>query len=78
MPTVRRDGPYSFIFFSTNGVEPPHIHVVRDRGICKFWLNPVALAKSRGFAKHELNEIRRRVIQHQHELLEAWNAYFGT
>jgi hypothetical protein len=30
MPTVLDDGPYSFVFFSSDGVEPPHIHVKRD------------------------------------------------
>lgn len=45
MPTALRDGPYSFIFFSSDGNEPPHIHVKRERYIVKFWLAPVVLAK---------------------------------
>ena len=31
MPTVCQVGPYSFIFFSSDKGESPHIHVRRDR-----------------------------------------------
>jgi hypothetical protein len=43
MPTVLREGPYSFIFFSSDRGEPPHIHAQRERSVAKFWLEPVAL-----------------------------------
>jgi hypothetical protein len=44
MPAVLEDGPYSFLFFSSDGSEPPHVHVRRERRIAKFWLDPVVLA----------------------------------
>lgn len=78
MPTVLRDGPYSFVFFSSDQAEPPHIHVKRDRQIAKYWLEPIALAKNRGFANHELNDIERLIKDHQQSLIEAWNDYFGA
>jgi hypothetical protein len=78
MPTVLRDGPYAFVFFSSDRTEPPHIHVKRDANVCKFWLQPVHLAKNRGFPVHELNEIERLVNKHLQKLLEAWHEYFGT
>jgi hypothetical protein len=78
MPTVLRDGPFSFIFFSSDRGEPPHIHVSRDRQIAKFWLDPVTLAKNRGFAEHELKRIERLVVQQRDLLLEAWHEYFGA
>ena len=78
MPTVLRDGPYSFVFFSSDGAEPPHIHVKRDRRIAKFWIDPVALAKNRGFAEHELNDIEKLVVQHRQTLIEAWHDHFGA
>lgn len=77
MPTVFREGPYSFIFFSSDRDEPPHIHVKRDQEIAKFWLNPVSLAKNRGFGEHELNQITRLVVKYQERLMEAWHDYFG-
>lgn len=78
MPTVLQDGPYYFIFFSSDQGEPAHIHVKRDRSIAKFWLSPVSLAKNRGFKEHELRDIARRVIKHEPILLEAWHEYFGS
>ncbi|MCC6124430.1 MAG: DUF4160 domain-containing protein [Pirellulales bacterium] len=78
MPTVLIDGPYSFVFFSSDGGEPPHIHVKRDRQIVKFWLEPTALAGNHGFAGHELNRIARLVTEHRQRLLEAWHEYFGA
>jgi hypothetical protein len=78
MPTVLRDGPYSFIFFSSDRGEPPHIHVQRERYVAKFWLEPVALVTNRGFRSHEIRRIARLVVQHQATLLEAWHDYFGT
>jgi hypothetical protein len=78
MPTFLREGPYSFVCFSSDGGEPPHIHVRHDRRIAKFWLQPVALVKNRGFAGHELNDIARLVATHEQFLLEAWHEYFGA
>ncbi len=77
MPTVLHDGPYSFVFFSSDRGEPPHVHVKRDLEVAKFWLDPVSLAKNKGFREHELNDIARLVVKHQERLLEAWNDYFG-
>jgi len=78
MPTVLQDGPYSFIFFSSDQSEPPHIHVKRDMKIVKFWLSPISLAKNRGFKEHELRDIARLVIKHEPLLLEAWHEHFGS
>jgi hypothetical protein len=36
VPTVARIGPYRFFFFGNESLEPPHIHVQRDRNLAKF------------------------------------------
>lgn len=77
MPTVMRIGPYRFFFYSADGHEPPHIHVERDQSIAKFWLDPVRLAVSGGFGRAEIRDIERLVGQHNEQLREAWNGYFG-
>ncbi len=77
MPTVLRDGPYSFVFFSSDKNEPPHIHVKRDNLIAKFWLSPVSLAYNKGFKEHEVKQITQLVIKHRQKLLEAWNEFFS-
>ena len=78
MPTVHQDGPYDFVFFSSDRGEPLHIHVKRDRQICKFWLDPVSLAKNQGFPDHELNRIERLVVKWRALLLEEWHGYFSS
>ena len=78
MPTILRQGPYRFYFFSHEPNEPPHMHVDRDTGTAKLWLQPVALARSSGFSAKELGEIQRIVRAQQANLLEAWHGYFGN
>ena len=78
MPTIFQVGPYSFIFFSSDKGEPPHIHVRRDRQLVKFWLQPISLSKNRGFKDHELNDILQLVETYEQQLLEAWHDYFNT
>ena len=48
MPTVLRSGPYRRFFYAGDGHAPPHVHVERDEGAAKFWLDPVRLAKDLG------------------------------
>lgn len=68
-------GPYRFFFYSNEHGEPAHIHVRRDRALAKFWLEPVALAKSRHFAAHEMSVISQHVETNLQKLLEAWNEH---
>lgn len=77
MPTVLIIGPYRFFFYSNERGEPAHIHVKRDRALAKFWLEPVALAKSKHFSAHELNAIRQLVEDNAQAMLEAWNDHLG-
>jgi len=46
MPTVMKIGSFRFHFYSDEGNEPPHIHVATPDGECKFWLQPVRLARN--------------------------------
>jgi hypothetical protein len=78
MPTVMRIGPYRFFFYAGDGDEPLHIHVERESMIAKFWVEPVRLAESGGFSRHELSDIERLVSEHRRTLTEAWYDYFGS
>jgi hypothetical protein len=77
VPTVHRDGPYRFFFYSADRNEPVHVHVERDASRAKFWLDPVRLARSGGFAAAELREVERLVVANQQLLLGKWNEYFS-
>ncbi len=78
MPTVARIGPYRFFFYGNEGQEPAHIHVQRDRRLAKFWLGPVALARSKGFAAHELTRVEGLVVENQERFVEAWREFFDS
>lgn len=77
MPTVRRDGPYRFCFYSGDRDEPPHVHVERDDCEAKFWLGPVRLERSRGFSRKEINQVPAIVEGSRRDLLDRWNEYFN-
>ena len=77
MPTVARIGPYRFFFCSNERGESAHVHVRRERGLAKFWLEPVALASSVRFRAHELRAIERLVADRAADFVEAWNEFFG-
>lgn len=77
MPTIHRDGPYRFYFFSNEGVEPPHVHIDRDTSSAKYWLEPVSMAANHGFSASELNRLHRLVAQNRQQFLDAWYEHFG-
>ena len=76
MPTVLRWNGHRFYFYSHEGTEPPHIHVDLGGSSAKFWLDPVALARNRGYSDRELNRLRDKVVEQQAELLRAWHDHF--
>ncbi|MEX0878936.1 MAG: DUF4160 domain-containing protein [Thermoanaerobaculia bacterium] len=75
MPLVLRVKGYRFFFFSSEGQEPPHIHVEQAERYAKFWLKPVSLAGSRGFRTGEISEIQRIVEEHRAFFEERWHEH---
>ncbi|MBV8606343.1 MAG: DUF4160 domain-containing protein [Singulisphaera sp.] len=78
MPTVFRQGPYRFFFYSGDRDEPPHVHVERDDCEAKFWIDPVRLERSRGFSGKDLNRIQEIIQENQATLRGSWNEFFGN
>jgi hypothetical protein len=76
MPTIDRVAGFRVRFFSSDRDEPPHVHVERQAGAAKFWLQPVALDWSRGFAGHELRDAERIIRARTGLYLERWHAHF--
>jgi hypothetical protein len=77
MPTILRVRGFRLFFFSNEGREPPHIHVESGGNYAKFWLRPVALARSVGYNAHELRRLRQIVEAQCVFLEEKWNERFG-
>jgi len=78
MPTVLREGPYRFYFYSHEPNEQPHIHVDSENLSAKFWLDPVQLARNLGFRPHELRELEKLITKNKNKLLEDWYGYHGV
>lgn len=70
-------GPYRFFFTSFDCSEPAHVHVEQENKTCKFWLQPLELARNHGFRARELNMIRRIIVTHRTAILEAWYEHCG-
>jgi hypothetical protein len=77
MPTVLRVGPYRFFFYSSDGVEPRHIHVQRDNSVAKFWLDPVQVENNVDFPASEIRRLRGIIAKHWVVLVDRWDEYFS-
>lgn len=77
MPTVLRSNGYRFFFYSADGDEPAHVHVVKGDCEAKVWLSDGAVALNLGFSARDLREIVRNTREQRDAFLEAWNDYFA-
>lgn len=78
MPTVLHIGAYRFFFYANENAEPHHIHVQRGRLLAKFWLKPISLASSVGFAAQGLRMLLTIVTANQKIFVETWDEFFGN
>jgi hypothetical protein len=78
MPTLLRWHGYRFFFYSADGWEPAHIHVVKDGKEAKLWLHDVTVAVNLGYNAREMNEIIRKTREERDAFLEVWNDHFGA
>lgn len=77
MPTVLILRGFRFFFVSLDRGEPIHIHVEKDDAYAKYWLQPVRLAKSKGFSAKEMSTIRGIIEKHQKIFIRRWNEFFA-
>lgn len=75
MPTVLKIGSYRFHFYSDEGNEPPHIHVATPEGECKFWLDPIRLARNKGVTPRTVRNIEKLVFENHNLLTEKYNEF---
>jgi hypothetical protein len=78
MPTLLRWNGCRFFFYSADGDEPPHVHVVRGEHEAKIWLNDGDVALNLGFPARDLREIVRKTREQSAAFLESWNDYFAN
>jgi Domain of unknown function (DUF4160) len=77
-PTVFREGPYRFFFFSLEESRI-HIHVASSDGEAKFWIEPaITLAENHGIPGHELRHVQKTIEAHEQQIRSAWQHHFGS
>jgi hypothetical protein len=75
-PTIFRDGPFRF-FFCSREEERLHVHVQSPDGEAKFWIEPeIELARSYQLSDQDLKRVLQLVIDHEHEIRDAWRHHF--
>lgn len=75
MPTVLKIGSLRFHFYSDENREPPHIHIETPEGECKFWLDPVRLARNKGVAPRSVRKLEKLVFEYQAFLMEKYDEH---
>jgi hypothetical protein len=77
MPTILREAGFRFLFYSREGQEPPHIHVIGHDGEMKVWLNDLTVAKVYSLSpKHQKRALE--IIEINKELfVQKWREYHG-
>jgi hypothetical protein len=77
-PTVFREGPFRFFFFSREE-ERLHIHVQSPDGEAKFWIAPtIELARNHGLSEQDLGRVERVIREREQEIRDAWTSHFGS
>ena len=64
MPTIK-ELSNGFRFFL-------HVHVSKDNKVCKFWMEPVSLAKNYGFSSKKLNTIYKQIQLTKNLTTHCW------
>lgn len=77
MPTIFREKGFRFTFYSNEGFEPCHIHVIGHGGEAKFWIPSCQLVWSYNLKANELRQILEIVKAKSQLIEEAWNAHFS-
>ena len=78
MPTALRIGAFRFHFYSDEGNEPPHIHVATQDGECKFWLEPITLARNKGVDPQTVRKIEKLIFEHSILLKGKYNDRYSS
>lgn len=77
MPTLLIWQGYKFRFYSSDGGEPPHVHIVKDKRSAKVWLINMEIAYNHGYNNREAAEFLAKIDESRADWMEKWNEFFG-
>ena len=77
MPTILIKKGFRFFFYTNEGNEPPHIHVIGKGGEAKIWLNPIEIAHVYNLAFMERRQILIITEENVNLFMDAWRKWHG-
>lgn len=77
MPTVHRENGFRFFFYTNEGNEPAHIHIVGKGGEMKIWLNPIEVSKSYRLSPKDQKAILKITQKNLRVFLDNWENFHG-
>ena len=75
MPTLLRKNGFRFFFYSHEGAEPAHIHVIGRGGEAKIWLDPVKISDLYRLSDRDRREILQIVLQNVKDFRIKWREW---
>lgn len=76
MPTVHREGPFSFRIWPADH-DPPHVHVYNSDGMCIVEIETAVIRKRVGMQDRDAARAAAIVKERSGSLLEAWRKIHG-
>ncbi|OIO28272.1 MAG: hypothetical protein AUJ60_07615 [Nitrospirae bacterium CG1_02_44_142] len=76
MPTIFKRHGFRFLFYSNEGFEPCHAHVIGQGGEAKFWIPSCRLAWSYNLNANQLKQILGIIKENKQMFEEKWDEYF--
>ena len=78
MPTILTKDGFRFFFYSREGNEPPHIHVIGKGGEMKIWLSSLDVAKVYKLSPKEQRIVLEIVSVNKELFKTQWENYHGS
>jgi hypothetical protein len=79
MPTVLVKNGWRFFFFSNEGNEPMHIHVMKAEKYCKYFINEenveLKMADFRKMNSKDMKEVKEIIYDNFNYIIESWKKF---
>ncbi len=77
MPTLLIWRGHKFRFYSADGQEPVHVHIVKDGKSAKVWLISMEIEYHHGYNEREMRELMAIIAENRDAWIGEWNEFFG-
>ncbi len=78
MPTILTKDGFRFFFYSHEGSEPPHIHIIGKGGEMKVWLNTLSISKVYNLSPKEQRIVLEIVTVNVELFKKEWENFHGS